>query len=115
MKIFMDKVSIRQDMKKMEDSPKSHKHHLILRDHFAAHRTDLANDRTFLAYIRTALTFFVVGVTFIRFFGHIITEIIGWFFIPIGIYIFLRGVIRFRQIKHVIHEEEKSPPKASDL
>jgi len=111
----MGRVNINQNMKQNEETYKSHKQHLILRDHFAAHRTDLANDRTFLAYIRTALTFFVVGVTFIRFFGHIITEIIGWIFIPIGIYIFLRGVIRFRKIKHVIHEEEKNPPEVSDL
>lgn len=96
-------------------TPQKAAQHLFLRDHFAAHRTALANDRTLLAYIRTALTFFVVGVTFIRFFGHVVTEIIGWIFIPAGIYLFSYGIIRFRKTKQVIHKEEKNPPKVTDL
>jgi putative membrane protein len=91
------------------------KEHIILRDHLAAHRTDLANDRTFLAYIRTALTFFVVGVTFIKFFGYIVLVIIGWILIPIGILTFIKGLIRYRKVKHVIQEEEKNPPEVSDI
>ena len=89
--------------------------HVVLRDHLAAHRTDLANDRTLLAYIRTALTFAVVGLTFIRFFGNPIMEIIGWVFIPVGIYIFIKGLLRFRQIRNAIREEEKNPPIISDI
>lgn len=88
---------------------------VILRDHLAAHRTDLANDRTFLAYMRTALTFSVVGVTFIKFFKNIIIEIIGWILIPIGIYIFVKGLLRFKKIKRVIKDEETNPPKYSDI
>lgn len=100
----------------MEDTHDSRKPkgHLVLRDHLAAHRTDLANDRTFLAYLRTALTFFVAGA-FIRFFGHIVTEFIGWVFISVGIYLSVRGVARFRKMKRLIHEEENSPPEVSDL
>ncbi len=88
---------------------------VILRDHLAAHRTDLANDRTFLAYIRTALTFAVVGVTFIKFFGNIIIEIIGWILIPVGTYIFIKGLIRFKKTNRVIKEEERNPPNISDI
>jgi len=89
--------------------------YLFLRDHFAAHRTDLANDRTFLAFIRTALTFFVVGVTFIKFFSHIVIVIIGWILIPIGVLTFIRGLIKYKKVKCVIQEEEKKPPKVSDI
>ena len=91
------------------------KGHIILSDHLAAHRTDLANDRTFLAYIRTALTFAVVGVTFIKFFGNLLIEIIGWIFIPVGIYIFMKGWLLFKKTKMAIKEEEKNPPKISDI
>jgi putative membrane protein len=91
------------------------KGHIILRDHLAAHRTDLANDRTFLAYIRTALTFAVVGVTFIRFFGNRLIEIIGWIFIPIGIYVFIKGWLQFKKTKKAIKEEERNPPDISDI
>lgn len=103
-------------MKNMQDTnTKGKKGLIILRDHLAAHRTDLANDRTFLAYIRTALTFVAVGLTFIKFFGNHLIEIIGWIFIPAGIYIFTKGLLRFRKTKQVIKEEEKSPPKVSDI
>jgi putative membrane protein len=71
--------------------------YLFLRDHFAAHRTDIANDRTFLAFIRTALTFFVVGVTFIKFFSHIVIVIIGWILIKEFLEALLRGK------KHSVH------------
>lgn len=101
-------------MKLAHDSQKQ-KEYSFIRDHLAAHRTDLANDRTILAYIRTALTFFVVGVTFIRFFGHIVIEIIGWVFIPIGIFVFIKGLIRYKKVKRVIKEEERNPPKVSDI
>jgi putative membrane protein len=96
-------------------NPQKQKGFPVLRDHLAAHRTDLANDRTFLAYIRTALTFFVVGITFIKFFNNIVIEIIGLIFIPVGIFILIKGSIRYRKIKRVIQKEEKNPPKVSDI
>jgi putative membrane protein len=96
-------------------NPQEQKEFPVLRDHLAAHRTDLANDRTFLAYIRTALTFIVVGVTFMKFFNNIVIEIIGLIYIPIGIFISIKGLIRYRKIKRVIQKEEKNPPKVSDI
>jgi putative membrane protein len=77
---------------------------LILRDILAADRTILANERTFLAYIRTALTFFVAGVTFVKFFGYIMVEIVGWIFIPLGIFIFVVGLIRYLKMYRVISQ-----------
>lgn len=88
-------------------SHEKNKRHLFLRDHLAAQRTTLANERTFLAYIRTALTLFVAGVSFIKFFGSIIIEVLGWILIPIGVFIFIKGIISFRRMNKRIQEEEK--------
>lgn len=68
----------------------------------AAERTRLANHRTFLAYQRTALTLFVAGVTFIRFFEHVLFEVIGWVFIPAALVTVLVGIIRYRRIRNRI-------------
>ena len=89
--------------------------HLILRDHLAAHRTELANDRTFLASVRTALACLAVGVSFIKFFGITVIEILGWIFILISIGTFIRGFMSYRKVKRIIREEEKKPPKNSDI
>ncbi len=87
------------------DSQNTHKD-LFLRDHLAAQRTMLANERTCLAYIRTALTLFVAGVSFIKFFEHIIYEITGWLLIPLGILTFIKGIISYRKMKRLIAEED---------
>lgn len=81
---------------------------MILRDRLAENRTSLANERTFLAYVRTALTLFVAGVTFIRFFGYVLIEIIGWILIPLGIFAMIRGTINFRRMKRLIKEQERT-------
>ena len=78
----------------------------VLRDNLAAQRTMLANERTYLAYIRTALTLFVAGVTLIKFFGHVIYEIIGWILIPLGIMILIKGILSYIKMKRIITEEE---------
>lgn len=93
----------------MEHSLNPRKRHKnpVLRDHLAAQRTILANERTYLAYIRTALTLFIAGVTFIKFFGHIIYEIIGWLLIPLGILGFVRGSISYIKMKQLIIEEDE--------
>lgn len=80
---------------------------MILRDILAENRTTLANERTLLAYMRTALTMFVAGVTFIRFFGYLLVEIIGWILIPVGIITMIRGMISYRKMKRLITAEEK--------
>lgn len=78
------------------------KENLILRDHLAIDRTALANERTFLAYIRTALALFVSGATFVKFFDVLILEITGWIFIPLGIVVFIIGIIRYRQVANPV-------------
>ncbi len=94
-------------MKNSLDSRNAH-NHPVLRDHLAAQRTMLANERTYLAYIRTALTLFVAGVSFIKFFGNIIYEITGWLLIPLGILVFIKGIISYIKMKRLITEEEQS-------
>ncbi len=72
---------------------------LILRDVLAADRTQLANERTLLSYLRTALTLFIAGVSFIRFFDSLIMVIIGWLFIPLGVWVAWIGTARFRKMR----------------
>ncbi len=76
-----------------------------LRDHLAGHRTTLANERTLLAYVRTGLTLFVAGVSFIRFFDHLLIESIGWAFVPLGVAVLLLGLARYRKIRDRITEQ----------
>src|SRR6266850_2229129 len=73
-----------------------------LTNYLAADRKILANERTFLAYIRTALTLFVVGASFIKFFGTLILEMVGWLFIPVATIIFFMGVNRYKKTRSVI-------------
>lgn len=84
-----------------------HKHYikgrLSLRDYLSAHRTVLANSRTWMGNIRTSLTFFIAGVSFIQFFGSEIIQIIGWVFVPIGIFNLIYGFFRYNQSKKMIN------------
>ena len=83
------------------------KEHLFLRDHLSAQRTTLANERTFLSYIRTALTLLVAGVSFIKFFGSVVIQVLGWILIPLGVFTLVKGIISFRKMARRIEEEEK--------
>ncbi len=86
---------------------KNSKEDLFLRDHLAAQRTTLANERTFLAYIRTALTLLVAGVSFIKFFGSVVIQVLGWILIPLGVFTLVRGIISFRKMARRIKQEEQ--------
>ncbi len=119
-------------MARHPDSHYSHylHHELILRDRLAADRTVLANERTFLAYARTALALTVGGITLVRFFGHGLTDILGWVLIPLGALTlavgtraYLRMRTRIAEIDSVIPEDgealekpaaETAPPSAEN-
>lgn len=94
-----------------------YKDKLILRDFLAADRTRLANERTLLAYMRTALTLFIAGVSFIQFFDSRILEVIGWLFVPLGVWVAWIGTVKFRQMKEPLDslmreaEEEVQTPE----
>lgn len=79
---------------------------LSLREHLAAVRSILSNERTLLAYFRTALTLFVAGVSFIRFFGWPVLEVLGYIFVFIGIIILILGVVTYTKMKKLIEREE---------
>jgi len=87
---------------------------LILRDYLAIDRTILANERTFMAYIRTALSVFAVGASLFQFFHSTVMKTIGWIFIPAGIFIFIIGMIKYRQVKNRIGKIQDSPEVPSE-
>lgn len=81
----------------------------IIRDWLALDRTVLANERTFLAYGRTTLTLVIAGLSFIKFFGHVVYSMIGYVFIAGGLSIFFFGLKRYLKMKkhyHVLSEIE---------
>ncbi|NOZ25929.1 MAG: DUF202 domain-containing protein [Nitrospirae bacterium] len=83
------------------------KDHPVLRDHLAAQRTVLANERTLLSYVRTALTLLVAGVSFIKFFGSVVIEALGWVLVPLGLLTLAKGIASYRSMARTIREEEK--------
>jgi putative membrane protein len=93
-------------MKNNFSSPNAHDSTPV-KDQLAIYRTTLANERTFLAYIRTSLSFFVVSASFIKFFDNVILEFIGWFLLPLGAFITIKGILSFKKMKDKIKEEEE--------
>jgi putative membrane protein len=81
---------------------------LSLKDYLAAHRTILANDRTWLAYMRTALTLFVAGASFIQFFDSGFLVIVGWLFLPLGVFVLAIGFYRHSQYRKLVRSIKKS-------
>jgi len=96
----------RYDVTNILDDPycRFPKEELILRDHLAIDRTVLANERTLLAYVRTALAIFVAGVSFIQFFDSILMAVLGWIFVPIGVFIFVVGFLRYKKMANRIQK-----------
>ena len=68
---------------------------LGINDLLAIERTIMANERTFLAYIRTSMTLLVPGVTGFQLANTILLKIVSFMFVPLGILVFIIGVIRF--------------------
>lgn len=80
---------------------------LILRDRLAENRTVLANERTLLSYVRTGLALFAAGLSFIHFFDAYAIVILGWVFLPLGMYTLAKGFVSFRNMNRIMREEEK--------
>lgn len=80
---------------------------LNLTDQLAAIRSILASERTLLAYQRTALATFVAGITILQFFPSFWFQIIGWSLIPISIFTFFFGLIRYKKTRLYILKLEK--------
>ncbi|SHI58498.1 putative membrane protein [Dethiosulfatibacter aminovorans DSM 17477] len=87
---------------------------MILRDHLATDRTVLANERTFLAYIRTALSLIVSGASFIKFSDTPLIQYIGYFLIPLGLYIGIAGTKNHlnmrKRLSHLQHFDSEDKP-----
>ncbi|MCP4213294.1 MAG: DUF202 domain-containing protein [bacterium] len=87
---------------------------LSLRDKLALARTLLANERTFLAYLRTALAIFIAGVSLIQFFDSITLEIVGWFFIQLGIITIYVGSRRFGKMAKICKLQVREQAKREE-
>jgi len=90
-----------------------YKEELILRDFLATDRTILANERTFLAYMRTMLALAVAGISFIKIFEDPIIHIVGWIFLPLGLFTLVLGVIRYRTMYLAISTEHLKKTRTS--
>jgi putative membrane protein len=78
-----------------------------IRHSLAIDRTILANERTLLSYTRTSLTLFVPGVSFLHFSDAVALQIMGWIFIPFGLFTFFYGYYRFHKKKVVVRKERE--------
>lgn len=76
-----------------------------IRHSLAIDRTILANERTLLSYTRTSLTLLVPGITFIHLSDTLGLTLLGWIFIPLGVFSFLYGYYRFNKKKNRIRGE----------
>ncbi len=80
---------------------------VLVRDHLAEYRTDLANRRTFLSYFRTALAFVGGGLALIKFSTDPVFVTVGILLLPGGAFVLLQGIIVYRKMKKIIQKEEK--------
>lgn len=78
-----------------------------IRHSLAIDRTVLANERTLLSYTRTALTMLVPGVSFVHFTEAGGLHLLGWLFIPLGLFSFIFGYYRFNKRKLIIRKEKE--------
>ncbi|MBW1782013.1 MAG: DUF202 domain-containing protein [Deltaproteobacteria bacterium] len=90
------------------------KREVFVRDHLAEFRTELANRRTLLSHIRTALAFLGGGLALIKFSGHPLVTVIGWFLLPAGIFIIVQGVITYIKVNTAVRLEKQKTDEAEE-
>lgn len=79
-----------------------------LNDILAMERTTMANERTFLAYIRTSMTLLVPGVTGFQLANTLLLKTVSFLFVPLGIIVFIIGLIRFikkRRLRRMLNKQ----------
>src|SRR3989344_356608 len=76
-----------------------------VRDILAINRTVLANERTFLAYLRTSATFLLAGISLLKFFDSLVTQIAGFMFLFGSLVIGVYGVVKYDTMRQLIMEE----------
>ena len=81
---------------------------LILRDYLAIDRTTLANERSLLAYTRTALTMIITGLSLIKFFDSLWSQIFGWIFIALAVVVGIMGASRYLRFRKNINKVAKT-------
>ena len=91
----------------MDQTEKRINKDLILREKLAIERTEMAIDRTLLSFIRTSLYFVIAGMTV----NSLLKVSYGWWveilFWVLGIAVLITGIIRYRQQKKKLKNNEK--------
>jgi putative membrane protein len=87
---------------------------LTVRDILAINRTVLANERTFLAYLRTSATFLIAGISLVKFFESILSQVGGFAFIISSFVIGFYGLIKYDSMRKLILKE-KNVRHAKDI
>jgi len=76
-----------------------------VRDILAINRTVLANERTFLAYLRTSATFLLIGISLLKFFDSLVTQVAGFMFLLGSVVTGIYGVVKYDMMRQLIMEE----------
>jgi putative membrane protein len=79
----------------------------FLQQKMAIERTVMANERTFLSYSRTAMAFVIAGLSFLHLTKSLYLGIIGAAFIPVGAFILVFAIQRFKKMQNRIREEKE--------
>lgn len=98
--------------KQKKEVDPSLKREVYVRDHLAGYRTGLALRRTFLSYLRTSLAFFGGGLAMIKFSGHPLVTLLGWFLLPAGVVILAQGIITYAKVNRAVQAEEEKTAEA---
>lgn len=64
-------------------------------DRLAEERTKLARERTILAHIRTGFASFLFGTALIGFIENVVTDVVGGFFILVGVVFLVTGWLSY--------------------
>ncbi len=87
----------------------------FVRDHLAELRTELANRRTLLSHVRTSLAFLGGGVALIKFAGHPLAIVVGWFLLPAGFFILVEGIFTFVRVIRAVRIERAKTDAAEQM
>src|SRR3989344_2635689 len=85
-----------------------------VRDILAINRTVLANERTFLAYLRTSATFLLAGISLLKFFDSLATQIAGFMFLFGSAFVGIYGIVKYDSMKQLLIEE-RNVRQAKDI
>jgi putative membrane protein len=102
------RTSERPDMNDSQSPPDSGLNKdLILREHLAVERTEMANYRTLLSFLRTGLYFLIAGSTLDKFVNSSFWNAMGLPFILAGIILMVFGIVFYLRGRMRLLESRK--------